>query len=325
MTKRPIKSIFSDLKRLSKQKTFKRKLSFKFESEFLNYQPYLRDFSSQHYEIFEELAYKLGLQHSIDNLFSGQVVNKTENRPALHHQYRIDPTSKDFNFKKITEPFIKKILKEGFTNIITFGIGGSYEGPKLLQEYTFKKSSELNYYFISGPDKDEFNSIVKPLIGQKNFYIFSSKSLSTDETLLCLKWLGKERNETNSIVITANSEKAKTLSFPKNCIVPFPETVGGRYSIWSPISLSAGLENNFSTFLKGGFAADKMMLGTTKKDQQYQKFIKILAFSDLWFNNFKNKKNRVVLSYNWKLRSLTNYLQQLEMESLGKQDRKSVV
>jgi len=79
------------------------------------------------------------------------------------------------------------------------------------------------------------------------------------------------------------------------------------------------LENNFSTFLKGGFAADKMMLGTTKKDQQYQKFIKILAFSDLWFNNFKNKKNRVVLSYNWKLRSLTNYLQQLEMESLGKE------
>ena len=308
MTKRPIKSIFSDLKRLSKQKTFKRKLSFKFESEFLNYQPYLRDFSSQHYEIFEELAYKLGLQHSIDDLFSGQVVNKTENRPALHHQYRIDPTSNDFNFKKITEPFIKKILKEGFTNIITFGIGGSYEGPKLLQEYTFKKSSELNYYFISGPDKDEFNSIVKPLIGQKNFYIFSSKSLSTDETLLCLKWLGKERNESNSIVITANSEKAKTLSFPKNCIVPFPETVGGRYSIWSPISLSAGLENNFSTFLKGGFAADKMMLGTTKKDQQYQKFIKILAFSDLWFSNFKNKKNRVVLSYNWKLRSLTNYL-----------------
>ena len=319
MTKRPIQSIFSDLKRLSKQKTFKRKLSFKFESEFLNYQPYLRDFSSQHYEIFEELAYKLGLQHSIDDLFSGQVVNKTENRPALHHQYRIDPTSNDFNFKNITEPFIRKILKEGFTNIITFGIGGSYEGPKLLQEYTFKKSSELNYYFISGPDKDEFNSIVKPLMGQKNFYIFSSKSLSTDETLLCLKWLGKERNESNSIVITANSEKAKTLSFPKNCIVPFPETVGGRYSIWSPISLSAGLENNFSTFLKGGFAADKMMLGTTKKDQQYQKFIKILAFSDLWFNNFKNKKNRVVLSYNWKLRSLTNYLQQLEMESLGKE------
>ncbi len=49
-------------------------------------------------------------------------------------------------------------------------------------------------------------------------------------------------------------------------------------------------------------------------DRQYQKFIKILAFSDLWFSNFKNKKNRIVLSYKWKLRSLANYIQQLEMQ-----------
>ena len=61
-----------------------------------------------------------------------------------------------------------------------------------------------------------------------------------------------------------------------------------------------------------------MLLGSTKIDLQYQKFIKILAFSDLWFSNFLNKKNRVVLSYNWKLRSLQSYIQQLEMESLGK-------
>ena len=51
--------------------------------------------------------------------------------------------------------------------------------------------------------------------------------------------------------------------------------------------------------------------------------VKILAFSDLWFSNFKNKKNRIILSYNWKLRSLTNYIQQLEMESLGKQASKT--
>ena len=132
-------------------------------------------------------------------------------------------------------------------------------------------------------------------------------------------WLVKERISTNSLVITANSKKAKSLGFAEGCIVPFPETVGGRYSIWSPISLSAALENNFSLFLKGGFSADKMMMGTAKEDRQYQKFIKTLVFSDLWFSYFRNKKNRVVFSYNWKLRSLANYIQQLEMESLGKQ------
>ena len=318
MKNRPIKNIFSELKKLSESDTSKKKFSFKFESELLDYHSHLKHFSSQHYKLFEELAHQLSLQDSINDLFDGKIANKTENRQALHHQYRNNQSVSEFDFKKITGPFIKRIKKDGFKNIITFGIGGSYEGPKLLQEYTNKQSSKLNYYFVSGPDRDEFNAILKPLRGQKNFYIFSSKSLSTDETLLCLRWLGAKRNSTNSIVITANTEKAKTLGFNINCIIPFPETVGGRYSIWSPISLSAALENNFSKFLKGGLSADRMLLGGTKKDLQYQKFIKILAFSDLWFSNFLNKKNRVVLSYNWKLRSLQSYIQQLEMESLGK-------
>tara|TARA_B110000008_G_C16977232_1_gene566375 strand:+ start:233 stop:1621 length:1389 start_codon:yes stop_codon:yes gene_type:complete len=314
-----IQSAFLDLKKLFKNDTAKRKLSFRFESEFLNYQPFLKDFSAQHFKIFDEISHQLDLQGSIVDLFGGEVVNKTENRQALHHQYRINQKSTEFNFKKITQPFIKRIRKDGFKNIITFGIGGSYEGPKLLQEFTENQSSKLNYFFVSGPDKDEFNAILNPLSKQKNFYIFASKSLSTDETLSCLKWLGKKRNSKNSIVITANSRKAISMGFSENCIVPFPESVGGRYSIWSPISLSAGLENNFSLFLKGGSLADEMMLGNSKEDKHYQKFIKILAFSDIWFSNFKNKKNRVVLSYNWKLRSFANYIQQLEMESLGKQ------
>ena len=318
MNKILIQNAFSDLKKLSKDNTAQRKLSYKFDSKFLSYQPFLKDFSSQHYKIFNELASQLDLQGSLEELFKGGVVNKTENRPALHHQYRSNQKSIDFNYKKITEPFIRRIKKEGFKNIVTFGIGGSYEGPKLLQEFTKNKSSKLNYFFISGPDKDEFNSILSPLSGQKNFYILSSKSLSTDETLICLRWLGRERNPMNSLVITSNSKKAVSMGFHENCIVPFPESVGGRYSIWSPISLSVGLENNFSKFLKGGSAADKMILGSSKLDMQYQKFVKILAFSDLWFSNFKNKKNRVVLSYNWKLRSLPDYIQQLEMESLGK-------
>ncbi len=319
MKNRSNKSILSDLKKLSKSGASKDKLSFKFESKFLNYQSFLNDFSSQHYKIFDELAHKLDLKGSILDLFGGEVVNITENKPALHHKYRSNNGPVVFNFKKITQPFIQRIKKDGFKNIITFGIGGSYEGPKLIQEYAKRQSSKFNYYFVSGPDKDEFNSILKPLSGQKNFYIFSSKSLSTDETLSCLKWLGNERDSTNSIVITACSEKAITLGFQENCVVQIPETVGGRYSVWSPISLSAALENNFSKFLKGGLAADNMLLGSTKEDCEYQKFIKMLAFSDLWFSNFKNKKNRVVLSYNWKLRSLANYIQQLEMESLGKQ------
>ena len=109
MNKRSIQKTLLDLKKLSKHKIAKKKLSFKFESEFLNYHSFLKDFSSQHYQIFDELAFQLDLQGSIEDLFSGQVVNKTENKPALHHQYRINQKATDFNFKKITAPFIKRI------------------------------------------------------------------------------------------------------------------------------------------------------------------------------------------------------------------------
>ena len=177
MKNRSTKSIFLDLKKLSKSYNSNKKLSFKFESELLDYHSHLKNFSSQHYKLFEELAHQLSLQDSINDLFDGEIVNKTENRQALHHQYRNNQTASEFDFKKITEPFIKKIKKDGFKNIITFGIGGSYEGPKLLQEFANKESFKFNYYFVSGPDKDEFNSILKPISDQKNFYIFSSKSL----------------------------------------------------------------------------------------------------------------------------------------------------
>ena len=157
MNNRSTKSIFLDLKKLTKPDNSKKKLSFKFESELLDYHSYLKNFSSQHYKLFEELAHELNLQDSINDLFNGEIVNKTENRQALHHLYRNNQIDLEFDFKKITEPFVKRIKKDGFKNIITFGIGGSYEGPKLLQEFTNKGSFKFNYYFISGPDKDEFN------------------------------------------------------------------------------------------------------------------------------------------------------------------------
>ena len=80
---RSVQSIFSDLKKLSKDETAKRKLSFKFESEFLNYQPYLKDFSSQHYKLFNELAFKLNIQRSIEDLYAGQITNQTENKQEV--------------------------------------------------------------------------------------------------------------------------------------------------------------------------------------------------------------------------------------------------
>ncbi|MDB9838070.1 hypothetical protein OAC49_01650 [Gammaproteobacteria bacterium] len=318
MNKKRAQQIFNALNKTSKRALQKKKFSFSYKSDFLEYKSYLSNFSIDQYQLFDALFDELEIEDSIRSFLNGAIVNQTENRPALHHRYRCSDPIPDFNFKKICAPLLKQIKKDKYQNIITFGIGGSYEGPKLLQEFLFKPASNINYSFVSGPDKDEFNSVVKPLLDQKNLYIFSSKSLTTDETLSCLKWLGKNRTEKNSIVITANSEGARALGFSEASIIPFPKSVGGRYSIWSPISLTAGIENNFMSFLQGGGVADSLLSGNSTDARKYQKLIKTLAFSDIWHSNFSNKKNRVVLTYNWQLRSFANYIQQLEMESLGK-------
>jgi glucose-6-phosphate isomerase len=318
MNKKRAQHILNALNKIFKKTLSQKKFTFSYKSDFLEYKSHLSNFSTEQYALFDTLFGELAVQDSIQHLFSGELVNTTESRPALHHQYRALKPSPEFDFKKICGPLLQKIKQEKYKNIITFGIGGSFEGPKLLQEFLLNPASNINYTFVSGPDKDEFNAIVKPLIGQKNLYIFASKSLSTDETLTCLKWLGKNRTDKNSIVITANSEGARVLGFAEPSIVPFPESVGGRYSIWSPISLTAAVENNFTGFLQGAGLADSLLSGGSTEAKKYQKLIKTLAFSDIWFNNFCNKKNRVVLTYNWRLRSFTNYIQQLEMESLGK-------
>jgi len=318
MNKKRAQQILNALKNTSKTVPHKKKFSFSYKSDFLEYKSYLSNFSTEQYQLFDTLFNELEVQDSIHSLLAGDIVNQTENRPALHHRYRSPDPTPEFNFRKICAPLIRQIKKDKYQNIITFGIGGSYEGPKLLQEFLLNPASDINYSFVSGPDKHEFNVIVKPLLGQKNLYIFASKSLATDETLSCLKWLGKNRTDKNSIVITANQEGARALGFSRTSIVPFPESVGGRYSIWSPISLTASIENNFIGFLQGGGLVDSLISGSSLDAKKYQKLIKTLAFSDIWFANFGNKKNRVVLTYNWQLRSFTNYIQQLEMESLGK-------
>jgi len=318
MNKKRAQQILNALNKISQKTLSQKKFTFSYKSDFLEYKSHLSNFSKEQFALFDTLFGELAVQDSIQRLFSGEIVNTTESRPALHHQYRVLKPSPEFDVKKICGPLLQKIKQEKYKNIITFGIGGSYEGPKLLQEFLLNPASDINYFFVSGPDKHEFNSIVKPLLGQKNLYIFASKSLATDETLSCLKWLGKKRTEKNSIVVTANSEGARALGFSEASIIPFPESVGGRYSIWSPISLAAGIENNFMSFLQGGGIADSLLCGNSTDARKYQKLIKTLAFSDIWHSNFCNKKNRVVLTYNWQLRSFANYIQQLEMESLGK-------
>ena len=215
-----------------------------------------------------------------------------------------------------------KLLKNNIKNVVTIGIGGSFEGPKLLLEtLTQKHDRSFNHIFLTGPDTQEFIDEIEPLNKAETFFIVSSKSFSTDETMqslnLARNWIGSDFEfKDHFICITAQLEKAKTFGFDEASAIQFPNEIGGRYSMWSPISLAAilELEDDFIGFLKGGSKADKNLNSNTN----YLGFIKTIVFSDIWHNNFDKKHIRVLLAYSWKLRFFSDYVQQLEMESIGK-------
>ena len=138
MNKKRAQQIFNALNKGSKQALQKKKFSFSYQSDFLEYKSYLSNFSTEQYQLFDALFDELEIQDSIRSLLNGAIVNQTENRPALHHRYRCSDPTPDFNFKKICAPLITQIKKEKYQNIITFGIGGSYEGPKLTARIFIK-------------------------------------------------------------------------------------------------------------------------------------------------------------------------------------------
>ena len=270
-----------------------------------------QNYSNDVFQIMDSIYQELNIDTLINALLDGKEVNFTEKRSALHHRYRIlSQKNNDFDSISASKFLFKNIKEDSYKNIFIFGIGGSYEGPKLLHEFTETKD---NLFFITGPDKDEFLSLVKPRLKEKNLYVFISKSFSTDEVLLSLSWLPKNIAKKNLIAITANKNKAVELGFFKQNIISFPESVGGRYSIWSQVNSPVLLPNECRKFLKGAASIDdNVQIKSTVKSA-----LKNIVFNDIWSHNFMDKKNRVILSYNWKLRSITNYLQQLEMESLG--------
>jgi len=290
-----------------------------FENDLLRYESYLKGFNIPIFNEFNSKFKELDVNSKIEDLFTGKHVNYTEDQAAWHPKYRA--SSSNWPSKQLSN-CIDNGLLDGVLNIVVLGIGGSFEGPKLLVESLIGSNTNLNHLFITGSDPQEFKEKTSNLKKTETLFIVSSKSFTTDETIETLndaiKWSG---DMNKFIAITANELEASKYNFKH--IIKFDKEIGGRYSIWSDIAVPAFLDATFEphNFLMGGNKADLDL----QNNKKYLEFVKILSFSDIWLNNSKNKTARAVLSYSWKLRSFADYVQQLEMESLGKQPKKDSV
>ncbi|MDB4059932.1 hypothetical protein N9521_03320, partial [Gammaproteobacteria bacterium] len=177
-----------------------------FENDLLRYESHLKGFTSSIFNKFNAKFEELNVNSKIEDLFAGKNVNYTEDQAAWHPQYRAN--TPNWPSKDLSECLNKGVL-DGVLNIIVLGIGGSFEGPKLLIESLIGPNTNLNHLFITGSDPIEFIEKTSNLKNTETLFIISSKSFTTDETLETLndaiKWSG---DMDKFIAITANELEA---------------------------------------------------------------------------------------------------------------------
>ena len=314
---------------------------FDFENEILSFKSNVNDFTKSIFNDLDSISKDIQLEKKINDLFYGEKVNFTENKAALHVLHRRE--LEDLGLFTIIPELHHKLENHSgppkIKNIMVLGIGGSFEGPKLLLESLTSQKTSFRFEFITGSDPFEFEYKTKDIKPDETLFIVSSKSFTTDETLVSLKEAIKWSGDTdNFIAITANKEGALRYNISKDLIFELHDEIGGRYSIWSYICLPAYIEFKYGKsgiqgeyddhgarpweeiemFVRGARDADKDLI----ENKDYLKFVKTLSYSDIWLNNNQSVHSRAVLSYCWRLRSFADYVQQLEMESLGKQPNK---
>ena len=207
------------------------------------------------------------------------------------------------------------------TDIVNIGIGGSDLGPRLCHEaFAYGQKSPINCHFISDADTIATQTCLQNLNPETTLFLVSSKSFTTDETLmnagLALKWINHSKAMQNHfIAITAHPEYAKQKGFVH--VLEIWDWVIGRYSCCSAINFINIIQygyDAYESFLQGAHEMDKHFLTQSCMDN----LPILMALIGIWNINFLNIPSHLLLIYHSKLRLLVDYVQQLDMESNGK-------
>ncbi len=285
------------------------------------------------------------IKAGIEDLFKGAILNKSENRQVLHPLLRasnLDSVEPDLQEKWLTfqshldemAVWSQKIKDHEFLGatgkpikqIVHIGIGGSDLGPKLVYDYfSAFKESDLEIHFVSNIDPLDWHLLRRKIDLEQTLFVVVSKSFSTLETAenaKIAKHLLKESQIGDAwahhfIAISSNTEKAKEFGINPSHILPLDEAIGGRFSVWSTVSLSLVLGfgiDMFKEFLLGAEAMDRHF----KTQPLSQNIPVMMAVLDDYYRNTENIPALSVMPYSSLLRHLCGYLQQLSMESNGK-------
>jgi glucose-6-phosphate isomerase len=291
------------------------------------------------------LADAVDLRGQVAALMDGAVVNNTEGRQALHTLLR---TPSGAAVPAALKPLHEEVLAgrarcarfvldihEGvrtgstgqrFTDVVNIGIGGSDLGPAMAVEALRPfQTGHVRCHFVSNVDGVQFADLAGQLDPAKTLVIVCSKTFTTQETLanarLARSWvagaLGEDAVPRHFAAVSTNAAAMDAFGIGSDARFAMWDWVGGRYSMWSAIGLSLELAigtANFDAFLAGGHAMDHHFR-EAPWDANLPALLGQLA---VWNRNGLGLGSHAVLPYTQRLARFPAYLQQLEMESLGK-------
>ena len=278
------------------------------------------------------VAAKMDLDGWRARFFAGDPINDSEDRAVLHPALRGVGGSEAVQaevkaMRERMRGFADKIRADGkFKSIVHIGIGGSDLGPRLVADgLAASGAPKLELRFAENVDGASINDALNGLDPKTTLVVVVSKSFTTQETRMnaesARSWLteslGKKAGD-HFIAVTANRSGAEDFKIPPDQIFDFWDWVGGRYSVWSAVGLSLQIAYGpeaFDQFLKGAARMDMHF-----RDQPLAENIPVLmAMIGIWNRNVLGYDSLAVIPYARRIRKLAAFLQQLEMESNGKE------
>ena len=284
-----------------------------------------------------QLARDCELENHISALFEGLPVNFTENRPALHMMTRavqpLNPQTAALQEAVLAEDqrlmdFVDSVHQAGMIkNVIHIGIGGPFLGCtwayEALQMYA---RYNITVHFLSTLDATRLAQTLGPLDPHTTLAIIASKSFTTEETKAnaqaVWQWMQQklpqgENPADHFVAVTANTQAAIGMGLSAHQVFKVWPWVGGRYSLYSamglPIALACGT-TIFRELRQGAATMDEHFYKTPLEHNMPV----LLGLITLWYSHFWGAHSRLTLPYIDHCDALPSYIQQVEMESLGK-------
>jgi glucose-6-phosphate isomerase len=304
--------------------------------------------NDQNLEDLLSLANKCNLKQKINDMFDGVKINITEDRAVLHtalrskqdliiHGKNIQQDIKTVQTKmekfcnNVHSGFITGYSGKKINTVVNIGIGGSDLGIVLTSEalYNYRKV-DMQIHFISSVDLEMAKQVLTNIDPETTIFIIASKTFTTQETTInanfVREWFkGQLSNNIDSkaaikkhfLAVSNNLQGCLKFGIAEENIFLFWDFVGGRYSIWSAVGLALILYigyENYTKMLVGAQTMDDHFKNTNLSDN----IPVLMALVGIWNINICDYRSLLISPYNYCLRSLPAYLQQLEMESNGK-------